>query len=104
MKNALIISALTLFSSMAFAEKVAFIPYDCGPLSREDYGVVFSVLNEDKKQVYFSKGQAMEVCTKLLTGNRITGYEKMLPQNPTLFSENERKVIKEFVVTSYGSE
>lgn len=88
-------------SISAYAEKIDIKPLDCGPLDRGEYGVVFRVYEFPKGQTYFLKGKAGTLCPKLLSGNLIAGYEVKLPENK-LFSESERVVIKEFVVTSYG--
>ena len=90
-------------SISAYAEKIDVKPLDCGPLDRGEYGVVFRAYEFPKGQTYFVKGKAGAICPKLLAGSLITGYEVKLPESK-LFSESERVVIKEFVVTSYGED
>lgn len=90
-----------VISISAFAETIDIRPLDCGPLDRGEYGVVFRVQEFPKGQTYFVKGKAVELCPRLLSGSLITGYALKLPESK-LFSESERVVIKEFVVTNYG--
>lgn len=101
MKKLIFIIIFGLYSITAYAEKIGVKPLDCGPLARGEYGVVFRVDKFPKGQTYFMKGDAVTVCPKLLSGSLVTGYELKLPES-NLFSESERVVIKEFVVTSYG--
>ncbi len=90
-------------SHLAQAEKIGILPKDCGPLGREEYGVVFYIEVDEKRVTYFMKGGASEVCPKLLTGKMISGFEKELPKENPLFTEREIKLIREFVVLNYGS-
>ena len=90
-----------VISISAFAETIDIRPLDCGPLDRGEYGVVFRVRDFPKGQTYFVKGKAEKICPRLLSGRLIAGYAVKLPESK-LFSESERVVIREFVVTSYG--
>lgn len=101
MKKLISAIIIGLCSISVYAEEIDIKPLDCGPLDRGEYGVVFRVYEFPKGRTYFVKGKAGAVCPKLLSGSIITGYEIKLPESK-LFSESERVVIKEFVVTSYG--
>ena len=101
MKNLISTIIIGFCSISAYAEEVDIKPLSCDPLDRGEYGVVFKVYEFPKGQTYFVKGKAGTICPKLLSGGLITGYEMTLPESE-LFSESERVVIKEFVVTSYG--
>ncbi len=93
-----------LLLTLSFGGKASTIgvkPIDCGPLARGEYGVVFYVLNSNGRTTYFTKGGASDVCPKLLSGKLISGYEAELPRSK-LFTDNEKKFIKEFIVISYG--
>ena len=98
MKKILLLSIMTLlFPIIAYAEIIEVEAYDCGPLDKGEYGVVFRVNTFPKGQTYFTKGQAKLICPQLTSGTAISGYEIRLPESD-LFSESERVVIKEFVI------
>ena len=101
MRMCLLATIIGFLSTSACAEKVEIRPIDCGPLDRGEYGVVFKVDRFPKGQTYFAKGKAGMICPKLLSGALIAGYEVKLPES-AIFSDSERVVIKEFVVTGYG--
>jgi len=101
MKKYVLISILVLISISAHADKIGIYPIDCGPLDRGEYSIVFKIDKFPKGQTYFSKGKASKLCPKLLSGNLISGYEAKLPESK-LFSESERVVIKEFIITGFG--
>ena len=97
----------TLFAVFALTtacgESIKLTPKDCGPLARGEYGVVFKTASANSNVTYFTKGKASDICSKLLSGNVITGYTKKLPKNSRLFTESEITNIKEFIVESYGN-
>ena len=99
MKKILLCIVALFFPVIAYAEIIEVEAYDCGPLDKGEYGVVFRVNNFPKGQTYVTKGQAKLVCPKLTSGKPISGYEIRLPESD-FFSESELVVIKEFVIIS----
>jgi hypothetical protein len=104
MKKLLLSMAVLLTPTMVFAERIAIKAEDCGPLAREDLGVVFYVVNEGKRKTYFAKGNAQDICPKLMKSKTVSGYEIDLCQKDTQISEQECATIKEFVIQSYRNE
>jgi len=100
MKKQIIVSMACLIPMLSYAEKISVLPIDCGPLNRGNYGVVFRVDRFPKGQTYFSRGEAVILCPKLLAGGLISGYESKLPESEH-FSESERVVIRAFNITEY---
>lgn len=96
-KMALIV--LILLPLAPHAAEVTVYPIDCASLERGDYGVAFRTKEFPKGKTYFSKGRAEVLCPKLLSGQGVSGHELTLPKDDERFSESERKVIKEFVIT-----
>ena len=101
-KIPLIIIAL-LLSTTLHAETIAIKAHDCGPLARGKLGVVFSVLSGVKKQTYFTLGNAMDLCPKIMS-NTIKGYELGLCERNKPETPSECFTIKEFVILSYHNE
>ena len=73
-------------------------PIDCGPLAREEFGVVFSAMSGNEKQTYFVKGRAMDLCPKILENSILRGVEYELCRNYTPENPYECDAIKEFVL------
>lgn len=101
MSKLIVLITIFTFSFWVNASKIDIKPIDCGPLARGEYGVAFFTLNNNVRTTYFTKGEASDVCPKLLGSKAISGYEVELP-NSKVFTKNEKKSIKEFVVISYG--
>ena len=91
MKKIALFILLNAAAQLGHAEKVGIFPKDCGPLAREEYGVVFYIEDGTNRVTYFMKGTASEVCPKLLTGKLISGFEKELPKGNPIFSDRELK-------------
>ena len=73
-------------------------PFDCGPLAREEFGIVFSAIDQNVKQAYFVKGKATELCPIILKNTTLTGYEFNLCRNYKPENPFECGTIKEFVL------
>ena len=104
MKKLLTFIIFILFSVNALAEKIMIKPDDCGPLARNEYGLVFYVLSNDKKQTYFAKGKANDLCPKILSSDGVIGYEFNLCEENDLFTKEECSTIKGFVVLGYKND
>ena len=104
MKKILLAILMLIISGTAHAEKIAIKAYDCGPLARGEFGVVFSTQNNGKRQTYFTKGKAHIVCPKIMNSISITGYELGLCERNKPETPNECFTIKEFVILSYQNE
>ncbi len=92
---------MLLFSVIVHAEKIAVKAKDCGPLDRDNLGVVFYVLSNGKKQTYFTTGKADIICPKLMESKMVSGYEMGLCERNKPFSPEECTTIKEFVILDY---
>ena len=99
------VTVLVLFISVAVhAEKIAIKANDCGPLARGELGVVFHTLDNGKRQTYFAKGKAHDICPKIMNSITVTGYELGLCERNKPETPNECFTIKEFVILSYQNE
>lgn len=92
------------YSSLASANEMTFAVDDCGPLGREDLGVIFSPKPRKQGWHYFAKGNAMEVCPKLINAKRVVGYEQDYCENYKPLHPKECGHIKVFVITGYINE
>ena len=72
-------------------------PIDCGPLSREEFGVVFTALRNNERRTYFVKGRASNICPKIMETKVLAGRVSDLCENYTPEDQNECIEIKEFV-------
>lgn len=73
-------------------------PIDCGPLARDVFGAVFSAFDGDKRQTYFVKGAATEICPRIMESDVLIGEVYDLCRDYTPPDPNECKNVKEFVL------
>jgi hypothetical protein len=91
--------ALLTLPVEAAPDHVTLVPVDCGPLARAPYGVLFYELRGAARMSYVVRGDAPEICPRLLSGKPISGVVIELPNDGELFSPREREGLKEFVPT-----
>ena len=85
----------------SFASEIKVQIADCGPLARENLGVVFSLKPHGSGKAYFAKGRASEVCPKLTAAKYVIGYEEDYCDNHRPLYEKECGVKKVFVIKEY---
>ncbi|MDK1286383.1 hypothetical protein [Pseudoalteromonas umbrosa] len=90
-----------LLPSCSFVQTVKVKPYECGPLARGNFGVVFSVIQPSNSQTYFVKGEANDVCPKLLSADCVLGVESSYCANNNSANEYECNSIKIFSIIQY---
>ncbi len=95
---------ICLYASLVNAEDIELVVDDCGPLGRGDLGVVFSPKPRKQGWYYFAKGNAMDVCPKLVNAGRIIGYEEEYCKNYKPDHPKECEYIKVFVIKKYINE
>lgn len=96
---ALVVLALTASSTSARGLKLSID--DCGPLARDELGVVFTARLHGTTKTYFAKGVASEVCPKLDKANYVIGVEEPYCKNFKPLSPKECGTLKVFVIHEF---
>ncbi len=73
-------------------------PIDCGPLDRDEFGVVFSAFENKERRTYFVKGRAHILCPEIMQADVVEGEIHDLCRNYTPPDPNECNGIKEFIL------
>ena len=103
MKEFIFRISFVLISASCSTESIRLKPYDCGPLARDDLGVVFGAGKPASRQTYFVKGKAGDICPKLMSAESISGFETDYCANYEPKDKKECGVIKVFTITEYQS-
>ncbi len=96
-----LVLAIGLYGSLVNAGDIQLAVDDCGPLARGELGVVFSPKPRREGWYYFAKGNAMDVCPKLVGAARVVGYEERYCENYKPVHPKECGHIKVFVIKEY---
>ena len=92
---------LLSISHLAHAAQLKVQVDDCGPLARDELGVVFSLKPYGHGKTYFSLGSAYQFCPKLTSAKYVLGYAEDLCKNYKPRNKNECGVLKVFVIQEY---
>ncbi|TLU61888.1 hypothetical protein FE810_13815 [Thalassotalea litorea] len=101
MRKLLVYLALFSFNAVANPNQIKVEVDDCGPLARDELGVVFSLKPHGEGKSYFADGTANELCPKLTSAKYILGYEEDLCKNYKPRNEKECGAVKVFVIQQY---
>lgn len=92
---------ISLFCPVVHANTIEVEIDDCGPLGREELGVVFSLKPHGSGISYFAAGNATDICPKLVAAKRVIGYEEPYCKNHKPINIQECEYIKVFVINEY---
>ena len=95
---------LILMSMRSLAEQIEVIPDECGPLARGKLGVIFSLAPHGSRKLYFSEGNASELCPRMVKAKSITGYEIDYCEEYEPANINECGKIKFFKIVKFNYE
>lgn len=95
---ALVLCAVLLSSC---SKKVTLKPFGCGPLARGELGVVFSAQPQGSYPLYFVKGEAYDLCPKIMTAESILGSVSDYCDVYEPYSPNECASIKVLTILDY---
>ncbi|WP_444903077.1 hypothetical protein ACJJIU_15135 [Microbulbifer sp. CnH-101-E] len=95
---------ILLCSASVNAIDIELVVDDCGPLARGELGVVFSPKPRKQGWYYFAKGDATDVCPKLMDAVRIVGYEEDYCKNHNPIHPKECEYLKVFIIKEYINE
>ncbi|MCF6442298.1 hypothetical protein L1077_23000 [Pseudoalteromonas luteoviolacea] len=99
-----LLAVTLLLPSCRLTQTVTLKPYECGPLARNNFGVVFSVVQPSNRQAYFVKGEASDVCPKLLSAEYVIGVGSSYCANKDSSNEHECSSIKIFSIIEYQND
>ncbi len=95
---------ILFYGSFVNASEIELFVDDCGPLGRGELGVVFSPKPRKQGWYYFVKGNATNVCPKLMNAIRVVGYEEGYCENYKPRYSKECEYLKVFVIKEYINE
>ena len=95
---------ILFYGALVNANEITLAVDDCGPLARDDLGVIFSPKPRAQGWYYFAKGSAMNVCPKLINARKVVGYEENYCENHKPLDPKECDYLKVFVITEYINE
>jgi hypothetical protein len=97
----IILAAILIFPIIVSASDGKFVkvkPIDCGPLSRDEFGVVFSAYDKNELRTYFVKGRAHFLCPKIMEADFVVGEVLNLCRNYTPPDPRECGAVQEFIL------